>query len=85
MLLVIGASFAPLLGFSIFGVLLILFPELMLNFRNYNASMKGSLSNNNLEFRNSSIMITRIFGFIFILIGIGIFMHINGWLDSFIL
>jgi hypothetical protein len=43
--------------------------------------MKGSMFNNSLEFRDSAIIVTRIMGIVLIIVGIGIFMLINGWLD----
>ena len=82
MFLVIGLSFVPLIGFSILGFILFLFPKAILNLKYFNGSMKGSILDNNLEFRKSAIIITRIAGVIFILIGILIFLLINGWLDS---
>lgn len=84
-MLVIGISFAPLFGFGIFGSLMIIFPGAMLNFKNFNASMKGSLFDNNLEFTDAAIITTRIMGGVCILCGIGIFMLVNGWLDSFLI
>ena len=85
MLLVIGISFFPLFGFAIFGLIAIFFPRALLNLQNFNGSMKGNLFSNNLQFRDSAVITTRIMGFVFILVGVGIFMLINGWLDFLIL
>lgn len=82
MFLVIGLSFVPLIGFSILGIIIIIFPKAILNIKHFHGSMKGSILDNNLEFRKSAIIITRIAGIIFILLGIAIFSLINGWLDS---
>ena len=84
MFLVIGISFVPLFGFAIFGLFLVLFPNAFLNLQNYNASMKGRLFDNSLEFRDSAVVLTKISGVVFILIGVGIFLLINGWLDFLI-
>lgn len=85
MLLVIGVSFFPLFGFAIFGLFLTIFPGAALNIQHFSGSMKGNLFDNNLDFRESSLIITRITGMVFIGIGIGIFMLINGWLDFLVL
>ena len=82
MFLVIGLSFVPLIGFSILGIIIIIFTKAILNIKHFHGSMKGSILDNNLEFRKSAIIITRIAGIIFILLGIAIFSLINGWLDS---
>ena len=81
MLLVIGVSFAPLVGFSIAGLFMVFFPKATLNLQHFSGSMKGNLFNNSLSFRDSAVIGTRMMGIVFIIMGIGIFLLINGWLD----
>ena len=84
MLTVVSLSFVPLVIFSIAGIVSILYPGFVLNLKNFNGSMTGSIFDNNLQFRDSALWITRILGFCSIGIGIGLFMLINGWLDFLI-
>lgn len=85
MLLIVGISFAPLILFILIGLFLILFPKTALNLKHYSASIGGSLFDNYLEFTDTALLITRISGVVFILLGVAIFLLVNGWLDSLIL
>ncbi len=82
MLQIVSVSFMPLVGFIIVGIIMILFPGFVLNLKNFNASMSGNLFDNNLLFRDSALWTTRLMGIVFIFIGIGLFMLVNGWLDQ---
>lgn len=80
MFLVIFESFFPLVLLSIIGGIMLLFPWVVLNIKNFDASMMGSLFRNDLSFRKSALWSMRIVGVIFIGSGIYIFLLVNGLL-----
>ena len=82
MLYIVDVSLIPLIGFSLVGLFIFIFPGIVLNLQNFNSSMKGSLFNNNLQFSESALGATRIVGLIFVGAGIFIFLLVNGYLES---
>lgn len=77
MLLNTGFAFLPLIILGAIGFTAMVFPVFTLNIKHYNGSMKGTIVNNDMQFRPSAIWITRIAGGVMILIGLYLFLLIG--------
>ena len=74
MLLGTNWGYAPLLILGMVGLLFIMNPKGVLNFKDYKPSMGGSLFDNNLEFSKGAVIATRIAGVFWILVGVFLFL-----------
>ena len=70
MLLASNWGYFPFILFSIIGLFTIVFPGTVMMIRHYNASMGGSIFDNNLSFTKLSLIFVRLSGLFWILAGI---------------